>query len=124
MLQALGMCFYFGKNALSTFAFLVFVRVCVAAIGALRFSARGFGCALFYYSKRVQKKQSKERGRQMSESMGTKEAAEKWGYKQSTISKWCREGKIPGADHDAKGSPWHIPKNAICPMPMKTNTVA
>ena len=41
------MCFYIGKNALSTFAFLVFVRVCVAAIGALRFSARGFGCALF-----------------------------------------------------------------------------
>lgn len=28
------------------------------------------------------------------EYMGTKEAAEKWGYTKGTISKWCREGKI------------------------------
>lgn len=46
----------------------------------------------------------------MSDSMGTKEASEKWGYSQNTISKWCREGLIEGADQDSVGSPWHIPK--------------
>lgn len=55
----------------------------------------------------------------MSETMGTKEAAELWGYDQKTVSKWCREGKIPDADQDSKGSPWHIPKNAPCPKPIK-----
>ena len=47
--------------------------------------------------------------------MGTKEAAKLWGVKQSTVQKWCREGKIDGADHDKPGSPWHIPKNATPP---------
>ncbi len=47
--------------------------------------------------------------------MGTKEAAEKWGYTQNTISKWCRDGLIPGATQDKSGSPWHIPMNAECP---------
>lgn len=47
--------------------------------------------------------------------MGTKEAATKWGVKQSTVSRWCREGKIDGAEQDAKGSPWHIPKDAKKP---------
>ena len=55
----------------------------------------------------------------MADTMGTKEAAEKWGYSQSQISKWCREGAIPGAEQDAKGSPWHIPKDAKCPRPIK-----
>lgn len=50
----------------------------------------------------------------MSETMGTKEAAELWGYDQKTVSKWCREGKIPDADQDS-----HIPKNAPCPKPIK-----
>ena len=49
MLQALGMCFYLGKNALSTFAFLVFVEVCVAAIGALRFSCAAPAAHFFIY---------------------------------------------------------------------------
>ncbi len=43
------------------------------------------------------------------EYMGTKEAAEKWGYKQSTISAMCRDKVIQGAEHDAPGSPWRIP---------------
>ena len=30
----------------------------------------------------------------MSDSMGTREASEKWGYPQSTISEWCRKGLI------------------------------
>ncbi len=55
----------------------------------------------------------------MSDSMGTKEAAEKWGVTQSSVSKWCREGLIPNVNQDKKGSPWHIPKDAICPMTIK-----
>jgi hypothetical protein len=51
--------------------------------------------------------------------MGTKEASIKWGYPQATITKWCREGRIDGADQDRKGSPWHIPKDTQCPKPIK-----
>lgn len=51
--------------------------------------------------------------------MGTKEAARLWGYSQAVISKWCREDLIPGATHDGPGSPWHIPKDAQCPKPIK-----
>lgn len=47
--------------------------------------------------------------------MGTREAAELWGVKQSAVSKWCREDKIDGAEQDKKGSPWRIPQNAKCP---------
>lgn len=54
----------------------------------------------------------------MADTMGTKEAAELWGYKQATISKWCREGLID-ATQDATGSPWHIPKDTKCPRPIK-----
>ena len=54
--------------------------------------------------------------------MGTKDASILWGYKQSTISQWCREGKIVGAVQDEKGSPWHIPRNAQCPKPIKQNS--
>lgn len=57
----------------------------------------------------------------MSDSMGTKEASEKWGYKQETIQKWCRLGMINGADQDSKGSPWHIPKDAKCPRTIKNH---
>lgn len=55
--------------------------------------------------------------------MGTREAAEKWGYKQSTVSKWCREGLIQNATQDAKGSTWHIPKDAKCPKKIKTKRI-
>ena len=47
--------------------------------------------------------------------MGTKEAAKQWGVSQTLVQKWCREGKIPNATQDKKGSPWHIPQNAVCP---------
>ncbi len=47
------MLFYFGKNAYSCFAYFFHAKIdrntCVAAIGAMRFSVRGFGCALFYF---------------------------------------------------------------------------
>jgi len=55
----------------------------------------------------------------MSNSMGTKDASEKWGYSQATISNWCRKGMIAGADQDKVGSPWHIPKDAECPRPIR-----
>ena len=45
--------------------------------------------------------------------IGTKEAAERLGIAQSTVAKLCREGKIKGAEQDAKGSPWHIPESTI-----------
>lgn len=41
--------------------------------------------------------------------MGSSEASEKWGCKQATVSKLCREGKIKGAEQDGKGKPWRIP---------------
>lgn len=43
------------------------------------------------------------------EYMGTKEASEKWQVNQNTISRWCREGRIPEAEQDAERSPWRIP---------------
>ncbi len=49
------------------------------------------------------------------EFMGTKEASEKWNVSQNTVSKWCRENKIPNAEQDAKGSPWRIPIDTPCP---------
>lgn len=52
----------------------------------------------------------------MGEYMGTKEASEKWGITANTISRWCREGKIKKAEHDAKGSPWRIPSDATPPI--------
>lgn len=49
--------------------------------------------------------------------MGTREASEKWGVSQQTVQRWCREGKIaPNPTQDRKGSPWHIPKDAVPPL--------
>lgn len=42
------------------------------------------------------------------EYMGTKEAAERFGVKPSTVSAWCREGRVPNAEQDAPGCPWRI----------------
>jgi len=55
----------------------------------------------------------------MSDTMGTKEASEKWGYSQRTISEWCRKKLIVDATQDAEGSPWHIPKTAECPKKVR-----
>lgn len=52
----------------------------------------------------------------MSDSIGTKEFSEKYGCKQGTVSQWCRKGLIEGANQDAPGSPWHIPKDAKPPQ--------
>lgn len=55
----------------------------------------------------------------MADTMGTQEASEKWGYPQATIRKWCLAGLIKDANQDKKGSPWHIPKDAKCPRPIR-----
>lgn len=55
--------------------------------------------------------------------MGTKEAAEKWGYDRGTIAKWCRDGLIDKAEQDDKGSPWRIPADAKCPRGEKRGGV-
>ena len=51
--------------------------------------------------------------------MGTREAAELWGVKQSDVSKWCREGKLKGGmevcEQDAPGKPWRIRRDAVPP---------
>ncbi len=47
--------------------------------------------------------------------MGTREASKKWGVSQKTVERWCRNRLIEGVTQDRKGSPWHIPKNAIPP---------
>lgn len=54
--------------------------------------------------------------------MGTAEAAKKWNVKRDTVSRWCRDGLIEGATQDKPGSPWHIPKDAICPSKLKRNS--
>ena len=55
----------------------------------------------------------------MSDAIGTKEFAERCGVRRDTVSKWCREGLVPGANQDAKGSPWHIPRDAKDPREKK-----
>lgn len=54
----------------------------------------------------------------MSSAMGTREASEKWGYTPETIRKWCKKGLLD-ANQDKPGSPWHIPKDAVCPKPIR-----
>lgn len=39
----------------------------------------------------------------MSNSMGIREASEKWGYSQSTISQWCKAGLISNTNNYQKG---------------------
>ena len=60
-----------------------------------------------------------ERRQIMGEYMGTKEASEKWGYRQETIRKWISMGLIPKAEQDKKGSPWRMPADTPCPKPIK-----
>ena len=59
----------------------------------------------------------------MADTMGTLEASERWGYTQATIRKWCIDGLVKDASQGKKGSPWHIPKNAECPKPIKKKEV-
>ena len=51
----------------------------------------------------------------MGETIGTKAFAEKFGVKQSTVPRWCREGRLE-ATQDSPGSPWHISVDANPPQ--------
>ncbi len=54
------------------------------------------------------------------EYMGTKEAAEKWGYTQATIRKWFNNGEIWLMVKPEKVSGrWRIPKEAECPRKIR-----
>lgn len=54
------------------------------------------------------------------EYMSTKEAAEKWGYSEGTIRKWCKNEKIQLIVKPEKVSGrWRIPKDAECPRKIK-----
>lgn len=57
----------------------------------------------------------------MGDFIGTKALAEIWGCKPSQIAQWCREGEIPGAEQDRKGSPWRIPVDALKPEKKRGN---
>lgn len=57
----------------------------------------------------------------MGDFIGTKALAEIWGCKPSQIAQWCREGEIPGAEQDRKGSPWRIPVDALKPEKKREN---
>lgn len=41
--------------------------------------------------------------------LGVPAFSEKYGVKPETVRKWCRDGKLPGAEQDGKGRPWRIP---------------
>ena len=55
----------------------------------------------------------------MADTMGTREASEKWGYAQTTIAGWCKSGMIKGAIQYRNKGPWQIPKDASCPRDKK-----
>lgn len=49
------------------------------------------------------------------EYMGSLEASRVWNIPSEQITKYCRKGKINGAEQDEKGSPWRIPVNSSKP---------
>lgn len=55
----------------------------------------------------------------MADTMGISAAHKIWGNAEETIRAWCRKGMAEGASQDAAGKPWHIPKDAKCPKPIK-----
>ena len=49
-----------------------------------------------------------------------KEAAEKWGYCEATVRKWCKAGKIKVSyTAEKKKGRWRIPADAECPSAKK-----
>ncbi len=54
--------------------------------------------------------------------MGTREASELWGVKQSRVQKWCRKVNDPRITQDRVGSTWHIPKDYPNPFGKKNTT--
>ncbi len=48
--------------------------------------------------------------------LSTKEAAERWAIKPTTVAKYCRENKIPKAFKDKTTKQWKIPADSIKPL--------
>ena len=51
----------------------------------------------------------------MAQTMSSKEAAQKWNCTQAEVTRWCREGKIPGATKGGSKQAWQIPVDAVKP---------
>lgn len=48
--------------------------------------------------------------------ISVKEAAKKWGYSESTIRKWCKNGLLNVTySAEKKNGQWQIPEDAQCP---------
>ena len=55
------------------------------------------------------------------EYMTIKQAAERWGYSEEAIRKWCKENKLLAVVEAQKISGrWQIPVNAECPKPIRS----
>lgn len=48
--------------------------------------------------------------------IGVPAFSERFNVNPDTVRRWCREGKIPGAEQDGKGKPWRIPEDAVPPQ--------
>lgn len=54
------------------------------------------------------------------EYMTTKEAAERWGFSEETIRKWCKSNQLSAVVKAEKvRGRWRIPANVECPKPLK-----
>lgn len=54
------------------------------------------------------------------EYMTTKEAAERWGFSEETIRKWCKSGQLFAVVKAEKvRGRWRIPAIVECPKPLK-----
>ncbi len=51
--------------------------------------------------------------------MGTKETSEHWGVSQTTVSKWCRGNKIPGAEQDSAQKSKSLAYTLLCNQVLK-----
>lgn len=48
--------------------------------------------------------------------MGVPEFAKRFDYKDDTVRRWYRLGKIHGDEQDGKGKTWRIPEDAVPPQ--------
>ena len=61
------------------------------------------------------------KGGKPMEYMTTKGAAERWGFSEETIRKWCKSNQLSAAVKAEKvRGRWRIPANVECPRQIKT----
>lgn len=48
--------------------------------------------------------------------IGVPEFAKKYHLDDEKVRRWCRSGKLLGAEQDGKGKPWRIPIDAVPPQ--------